>query len=201
MHGTFPKSRTWALGISQELPRRHSHGHRTGKQGHCISACEQKMMFDNVPVAVTIILTCFQIQVIFCMQIFANILVHRHVLDGMLRAGIQHFLQDRTYIERVHLRRLIRVVTVRLMTLCSLGYLQSPMWRLWSDCVDTQADLSHRWEHVQSCRKWCAPALLFLLRDIIYEGLRSECVRTADCRKRRQIIWKKKKGMTLIMIR
>ena len=36
---------------------------------------------------------------------------------------------------------------------------------LWSDCADTQADLSLRWVHMQSCRKCFAPVhFLNLLR-------------------------------------
>ena len=45
------------------------------------------------------------------------------------------------------------VFTVRLYTLCILGYSQSALWRLWSDCADAQADLRLRRAHMQSCRK------------------------------------------------
>ena len=31
------------------------------------------------------------------------------------------------------------------------------------ECSDMQADLSFRWTHIQSCRKCCAPANLFVL--------------------------------------
>ena len=39
--------------------------------------------------------------------------------------------------------------------------------RLWSDCVDAQADLSLRWAHMQSCRKCCVPAQSSKYWDIL----------------------------------
>ena len=35
-------------------------------------------------------------------------------------------------------------------------------WKLWSACVHAKADLSLRWAHMQSCRKYYAPALFSL---------------------------------------
>ena len=55
--------------------------------------------------------------------------------------------------------RLIRVFAIRLKTLSILGYLQSSMWILWSDCADALAERNLRWAHKQSCRK-CWPRLI-----------------------------------------
>ena len=50
----------------------------------------------------------------------------------------------------------IREFTVRLKTFWILGYPQSALRRLRSDCADAQTDLSLRWAHQRSCRK-CVP--------------------------------------------
>ena len=46
---------------------------------------------------------------------------------------------------------LIRVFAVRLKKVCVLCYPLSAQRRLWSDWVDTQADLSLRWAHMPFC--------------------------------------------------
>ena len=56
-----------------------------------------------------------------------------------------------------HLHSLIGVFAVSMKTLWIFGYLQSALRRRWSDCADVQADLSLSREHMQSCRKCCAP--------------------------------------------
>ena len=56
-----------------------------------------------------------------------------------------------------HLPSLIRLFAVRMKKHWTLNYLLSAQWRLWSDWVDAQADLSLRWAHISFC--WfCRPA-------------------------------------------
>ena len=43
----------------------------------------------------------------------------------------------------------------------ALNYLLSAQWRLWSDWVDGQADLSLRWVHMSFCWFRCAAAYIF----------------------------------------
>ena len=57
---------------------------------------------------------------------------------------------------RVH--RLIRVFAACLKMLWVLGYQQSALRRLLSDCAEAQADLSIRFARMQFCRKCCVPA-------------------------------------------
>ena len=60
----------------------------------------------------------------------------------------------------LRIRAVGSVFSVRLKTLGVLGYPQSALQRLRSDCADAQSDVSLRWAHMQSCRKCCEPAQL-----------------------------------------
>ena len=72
----------------------------------------------------------------------------------------------RLYVRTAHPRRLIRVLAVCLRTLWIIDYLQSVRRILRSNCADAQSDLSFRWSHMQSCRKYCVPANIY---EIIFE--------------------------------
>ena len=50
-----------------------------------------------------------------------------------------------------HPPSLIRVFAVRMKKPWVLNYPLMAQWRLWSDCVDAQADLSLRWGHMPFC--------------------------------------------------
>ena len=62
--------------------------------------------------------------------------------------------EDSDQSARIH--RLIRVFAVTMQTLCIFNYLQRALQRLCSDFADAQINPSHRWAHMQSCRKCCA---------------------------------------------
>ena len=96
-------------------------------------------------------------------------------------AGAQHSLQD-CVCAQWRLRSAWpdacwTVFAVRMKRLWILGYPQSAMRRLWSDCADAQADLSLRWARMQYCRKWCAPAHIAF--GLVYK--RSLTYRTRFC--------------------
>ena len=50
-----------------------------------------------------------------------------------------------------HLPSLIRVFPVRMKEYWAFNYLLCTHWRLWSDWVDAQSDLSLRWAHMSFC--------------------------------------------------
>ena len=60
-----------------------------------------------------------------------------------------------------HLPSLIRVFTVRMKKHWVLSYPLSTLWRLWSDWVDTKADLSLRWANKSFC---------FVMRPLINDS-------------------------------
>ena len=61
---------------------------------------------------------------------------------------------------RVHPAKAKISLRIRMKTLRILGYPQSALRRLRSDCADAQADLRLRKAHIQSCKKCFAPAKL-----------------------------------------
>ena len=68
-----------------------------------------------------------------------------------------------------HPRRLIRVSTVRRKTLWVLGYPQSTLRELWSNCADSKSDVSFRRAHMHSSRKMLFPALTHFCLNIFTE--------------------------------
>ena len=85
------------------------------------------------------------------------------VFSFLIWARTQHFQQD-----FICAQRKLESPQADLSLRCppwrrfgSLADGKTALRRLWSDCADVLADLSLRWAHMQSCRKCCAPALLW----------------------------------------
>ena len=61
------------------------------------------------------------------------------------------FAPDQDSNQSAHPRNLIRVLIVRMKTLCFLGYPKCAQRRFWSDCANAQADMNLRLAHMFKC--------------------------------------------------
>ena len=70
-----------------------------------------------------------------------------------------------------HPPSLIRVFAVRMKKHLTLNYLLSAQWRLWSDWVDTQADLSRCWAHIILMVLSCGSSIVVFVYCLVFVTL------------------------------